>query len=288
MKYEIQHFHDQATGTLSYVVYSKQDALIIDPVLNFDIASGRITYESCEEILSFLKERKLNPQCILETHVHADHLSSSQKIKEFFPRIKVCISSRITEVQDVFFPLFNCPETPDGSQFDLLLEDHKTYSFGELEFLVLPTPGHTPACSSYLFKSQSQESGVIFTGDSLFMPEFGTGRCDFPKASATKLFESIQGLYKLPDSTVVYVGHSYPKENEELKFETTIKESKEQNIHIKKETLEKDFVSFRTQRDQTLNAPKLLLPSLQVNMLAGRLPLTEDNGKSYLKIPLKS
>jgi len=281
---KIQHFFDPETFTLTYVVFddSSKDAVIIDPVLDFDSASGKISSKSLNELLAFIKNNELNPLVSLETHAHADHLSSAEYLRQFFPKIKIGIGEKITIVQEVFKKHFNLSDLKtDGSQFDLLLKDNQEISFGTLKMKVIPTPGHTPACVSYLFNEH------LFTGDALFMPDYGTGRCDFPKGSSKDLYKSIhENLYSLPDETLVYVGHDYLPNGREMKFQTTIGESKKHNIQLKNSTSQEEFVQFRENRDKTLKAPKLLLPSIQVNIDAGKLPKTEDNGKKYLKLPL--
>ncbi len=279
----IQHFFDPDTFTLTYVVYdsNSNDAIVIDPVLDFDPPSGKVEDKSIQMVIKFIQEKKLNLHFILETHAHADHLSSSQILKQLFPKAQLAISERIKDVQKVFKEVFNLSDfKPDGSQFDFLLKDHETISAGSLVIKIIPTPGHTPACTSFLIGES------LFVGDALFMPDYGCGRCDFPGGSAKNLFESIQKLYTLPDSTQVYVGHDYGPNGRELKFETTIGESKKNNIQIKTSTIQEEFISFREARDKTLSAPRLLLPSLQINIAGGRLPQTESNGKSYLKLPL--
>ncbi|MGE3608349.1 MAG: MBL fold metallo-hydrolase [Bacteriovoracaceae bacterium] len=280
----IQHFFDKDTSTLTYVVYDDKtrDAIIIDPVLDFDPASGRVSNESYSLVLNYLKDHQLNPHYVIETHAHADHLSSSQVFKKDFPNIKIAISERIKTVQEVFGPVFNMKDLKaDGSDFDFLISDEKEFFAGSLKIFPIPTPGHTPACTSFLIEDH------LFTGDSLFMPDYGTGRCDFPKGSAKTLFDSIQKIFSLPDSTKIYVGHDYQPNNRELKFLTTVGESKKSNIHITANTSIEDFVNFREGRDKTLKAPRLLFPSLQVNIVAGKLPRAEDNGIQYIKLPLK-
>jgi glyoxylase-like metal-dependent hydrolase (beta-lactamase superfamily II) len=281
---EIKTFFDNATFTLTYIVYNKnsKDAVIIDPVLDYDPASSHISNKSALMYQNFIYENGLTLHYCLETHAHADHLSSSFELKKLFPEMKVAINENIKVVQDVFKKVFNQKElATDGSQFDLLLKDKETLKAGTLEILNISTPGHTPACST--FKIQD----AIFTGDALFMPDFGTGRCDFPAGSAKDLYHSIaKKLYTLADETRVFVGHDYQPKGRELMYETTIGESKKSNIHIKAETTEEEYVSFRQTRDAELSAPKLLLPSIQVNINAGELPLAEDNGVSYLKLPL--
>lgn len=281
---KIQHFYDQDTFTLTYLVFDEKtkDTVIIDPVLDFDPASGRVTNTSISEVIKFIKKEGLNIRAILETHAHADHLSSSQLLKQEFPDAIVGIGEKIRVVQEVFKKLFNIDFlNTDGAQFDRLFKDFEEVEFGSLKMKAIPTPGHTPACMSYLFED------AVFTGDALFMPDYGTGRCDFPKGSAKDLYHSItKNLYTLPDETRVFVGHDYSPNGREMLFETTIGESKRSNIQLNKYTTEEEFISLREGRDKTLKAPRLLLPSIQVNADAGHLPPPESNGRSYLKLPL--
>ncbi len=283
---EIQHFFDQATSTLTYVVYdaSSQDAVIIDPVLDFDPASVRTSHQSIDLLVAFVKEKKLNVQMILETHAHADHLSSALVLTQrHFPKAQICVGEKITLVQVAFKKIFNLPDSfkTDGSQFHRLLQDHETVSAGSLKFKVIFTPGHTPACASYLF------GDALFVGDSIFMPDYGTGRCDFPMGDAGVLFRSVtERIYRLPDSTRIFVGHDYQPGGRPLKFVTTVAESKAQNIHIKADTTLDSFIKFRTTRDATLSAPRLLYPSVQVNIAAGQFLAPEGNGTTYIKLPV--
>jgi len=281
---QIQHFFDPDTFTLTYLVFdeSTKDAVIIDPVLDFDPPSGKVDDHSLQEILEYINTNKLNVKAILETHAHADHLSSSQILKQLFPGAVHAIGEKIKVVQEVFRAHFNISELKvDGSQFDHLLKDFEELSFGSLKMKAIPTPGHTPACMSYQF------GDALFVGDSIFMPDYGTGRCDFPKGSARDLYYSItKNLYSLPDQTKVYVGHDYKPGGRELRFQTTIGESKLQNIQLSSKTTETEYIAFRETRDKSLQAPRLLLPSIQININAGHLPKKESNGKSYLKLPL--
>ncbi len=283
---KIKNFFDPETGTHTYVTYDDvtNDTVIIDPVLDFDPATGLIEDRSIQPLIEFVKTHKLLVRAILETHAHADHLSSSQLLKQYFPEAKLGISEKIKVVQQVFKDHFNIDYlNADASQFDLLFKEFEEVSFGSLKMKAIPTPGHTPACMSYLF------ANVVFTGDALFMPDSGTGRCDFPKGSAKDLFHSVsKNLYQLPDETRVFVGHDYAPNGREIQYETTIGESKKNNIQLKAATPETDYITFREARDKTLKAPKLLLPSIQINIDGGNLPPKEDNGKSYLKLPLKT
>lgn len=283
---EIRAFFDKQTFTMTYVVSepSTKLAIIIDPVLNYEPKSSRVFRESVQEVVHYLKESNLKPQMLLETHAHADHLSGAQALKEYFPELEICIGSRITRVQEEFKKVFNLSHSfaPDGSQFDKLLIDRETYAVGNLKFKVLPTPGHTPACSSYLF-----EGDKVFTGDALFMPDYGTGRCDFPAASAERLYESItKELYSLPDDVSVFVGHDYQPNGRELQYESKIGVQKKNNIRLKASTTKEDFVRFRKERDSELLPPALLFQSLHVNIQAGHLPEPESGGSRFFKIPI--
>lgn len=281
---KVQHFFDPDTFTLTYLVIDEatKDAVIIDPVLDFDPPSGKVKDKSLQTVLEYISTHRLHIRAILETHAHADHLSSSQILKQNFPDAILAIGEKIKIVQEVFKAHFNLPTLlTDGSQFDRLFKDFEEVSFGSLTMKALPTPGHTPACMSYVFED------AVFVGDALFMPDYGTGRCDFPKGSAHDLYHSVANtLYELPDSTRVFTGHDYSPGGREMRFETTIGESKKSNVQLNAKTSEKEYVTFRTARDKTLAAPRLLLPSIQVNIAAGHLPTVEENGKSYLKLPL--
>jgi glyoxylase-like metal-dependent hydrolase (beta-lactamase superfamily II) len=281
----IQEFFDPATFTLTYVVSDSvtKDAVVLDPVLDYDPASSQVSEDSAAKLLQFLKDQALKVHFILETHAHADHLSGAQVIKRQYPTAKTAIGARIVEVQKVFKPIFDLPASflTDGSQFDRLLRHGEKVPAGSLEFEVRYTPGHTPACASYRF------GDALFTGDALFIPDLGVGRCDFPAASAEVLYDSVkEQIYTLPDSTRVFSGHDYPPANRGLRFQSTVGEHKQSNIHIRAETSKEGFVKFRTERDKTLAAPRLLLPSIQINIDAGRLPAPHTNGKHYLSIPI--
>lgn len=282
---EIIHFFDEDTFTLTYLVIDSKtrDTVIIDPVLDFDPPSGALTQKSLHKLKDYIAGRNLVVKAILETHAHADHLSSSQLLKELYPDAILGIGEKIKVVQEVFKTHFNIDYLKtNGSQFDQLFSDFQEVSFGSVKMKAIPTPGHTPACMSYLF------GDALFTGDALFMPDYGTGRCDFPRGSAKDLYHSVsKNLYSLPDETRVFVGHDYQPNGRELQFMTTIGESKKKNIQLKATTSENEFVEFRENRDRTLKAPRLLLPSIQVNIDAGKLPPAEDNGVSYLKLPLR-
>ncbi len=282
---EIQAFFDPRTWTLTYVVWDAdtRDAIIIDPVLDFDPANGRIWRESLDAVLAFLEERALVPRLVLETHAHADHLSGADVLRERLG-VPVGIGESITAVQAIFAPIFNQgDEVPrDGSQFGHLIRDGEVVEAGALRVHAIHTPGHTPACMSY------QIGDAVFTGDALFMPDYGVGRCDFPAGSADTLYTSVHDrLYALPPETRVFVGHDYQPGGRPVAWETTIGASREQNVQLNASTSREDFVAFRTARDATLAAPRLLLPSIQVNIDAGRLPRPASNGRRYLLTPLK-
>lgn len=274
----VQHFFDKDTFTLTYIVYDHdtKDAIIIDPVLDYDPASGTIENNSLKAVLDFIKEHKLKPHYCLETHAHADHLSSSQLLKEYFPDIQIAISENIQKVQKAFKNILNLDDNfqLDGSQFDKLIKNHETFKAGSIKIHAIPTPGHTPACLSFYINN------MVFCGDALFIEDSGTGRCDFPDGSAHELYVSVHdNLYGLPDETILFVGHDYQPNGRELRFETTIGHSKAHNVQLKSETTKEEYVKFREARDKTLKAPRLLFASIQVNINAGVLP-------RELKMPL--
>lgn len=281
---QIETLFDPATSTLTYVVFDpkSRDAVVIDPVLDYDPLASATSTHSLERLEAFLKAHDLKLHFVLETHAHADHLSGSQYLKRRFGA-KVCIGSRIREVQRAFRDVFDLPETfsVDGRQFDRLLEDGEKIVAGTLELEVLGTPGHTPACVSYAIED------AVFSGDALFMEDSGTGRCDFPAGSADDLYTSIhERLYRLPDATRVFVGHDYQPNGRELRSQTTIGVEKEKNVQLRASTRRDEFVKMRTARDATLSAPRLMYPSVQVNIDAGMLPEPHANGRRYLTVPL--
>lgn len=284
--YTVEGFFDKSTSTMTYVVFdpASKDAVVIDPVLDFDQASSICSSDAVQRICHFIKEKALKVHYVLETHVHADHLSGAQVlIEQHFPKAILGIGERVTTVQKTFKKIYHLPDDfkTDGSQFAKLFHDNEAFAAGTITIRVLFTPGHTPACVSYVM------GDAVFTGDALFMPDSGTGRCDFPNGSAGDLYHSIQErLYQLPDQTRVFVGHDYQPQQRALAYQTTIGASKSENIQLRAQTTEAEYVNFRTQRDATLNAPKLLYPSIQVNIAAGALPHAEDNGHRYLKIPI--
>ena len=282
---QIKPFYDARTSTVSYVVHdpASRDAVIIDPVLDYDPAASKVWAESVEQIIEFVRGQNLNVHYILETHAHADHLSGSQLLRRAFPQAKIAIGERITVVQQTFKTIFDLTADfpTDGSQFDRLLKDGETVAAGSLRVEVIFTPGHTPACATYKI------GNAIFTGDAIFMPDGGTGRCDFPAGSAKDLYRSItEKLYSLPDSTRVFVGHDYQPGGREVAWETTIGDEKRNNIQLKATTSEEEFIQFRSARDKTLAAPKLLFQSVQVNIDAGKMPKPNEDKKRYLKIPV--
>ena len=282
---DIEAFYDDATSTLTYVVSdpSSRDAVVIDPVLDYDPAASLVSHESIDRVTAYLRERELKLHLILETHAHADHLSGSGELKRRFPEAKTGIGAKITVVQATFKDVFDLPPDfpTDGRQFDRLLEDGEVVEAGSLSFEVRHTPGHTPACACYLFED------ALFTGDTMFMPDMGTGRCDFPAGSAEDLYTSItQRIYSLPDATRVFVGHDYQPGGRALAYETTVAEQKQANEQLPADRSRADFVEFRTTRDAGLSTPKLLFASVQVNVAAGRLPDPASNERRYLKIPI--
>lgn len=284
MSPEVKAFFDEATFTVSYVVKDPMShkAAIIDSVLDFDYASGHTDTTSADEVIAYVKEQGLDIEWILETHVHADHLSAAPYIQEQVGG-KIGIGEKITVVQDTFGKVFNegTAFQRDGSQFDKLFVQGDSFHIGQLRGDVLHTPGHTPACLTYVI------GDAAFVGDTLFMPDFGTARCDFPGGSAETMYESVQKILSLPDETRIFVGHDYKAPGrEEFAWETTVGEQKAKNIHVGGTNQREDFVRMRTERDATLAMPRLIVPSLQVNMRAGQMPEPEDDGHVYLKVPV--
>jgi glyoxylase-like metal-dependent hydrolase (beta-lactamase superfamily II) len=279
----IEPFYDSRTNTLTYVVFdtASRDAVVIDPVLDYNPATGTTWTESFDQAAAYIESEQLRVHYVLETHAHADHLSSSQLFRRKFDA-KVAIGERIGEVQATFKPIFDLPVTfaTDGSQFDRLLGDGETVRAGTLALDVIATPGHTPACVTYKIED------ALFTGDALFTEDYGTGRCDFPRGSAAMLYDSVQRIYALADATRVFVGHDYQPEGRDVRWETTVGASKRNNLQLSASTTKDAFVTLRNARDATLAAPKLLLPSVQVNVDAGRLPAPHPNGNRYLVVPL--
>jgi glyoxylase-like metal-dependent hydrolase (beta-lactamase superfamily II) len=284
MHAQVRAFFDPATWTLTYVVFdaASRDAVVIDPVLDYDPAASRTSERAIRPVIDFIEAGGLKPWLSLETHAHADHLTAAQRLKDRFPGLKVGIGARITEVQRFFATVFNLDELAvDGSQFDLLLHHGQRVAAGSLEVEAIATPGHTPACMSFRI------GDAVFTGDALFMPDYGTGRCDFPAGSAAELHDSIAGrLYALPDATRVFVGHDYQPGGRDVAWESTIGEQKRANVHLRAATGHEEFVAFRRERDRALSAPRLLYAAVQFNINAGLPPPREANGTAYLKIPL--
>ncbi len=286
MRPTVTAFFDLATYTYSYVVRDpeSQSCAIIDSVLDYDPASGRTNTDSAEKIVAFVREQQLTVEWLLETHVHADHLSAAPYLKQQLGGT-LAIGAEITAVQKVFSKLFNVePQfATDGSQFDRLLKDGETLQVGGLTVQVMHTPGHTPACLSYVI------GDAVFVGDTLFMPDYGTARCDFPGGDAHTLYHSIQRLFTLPDSMRMFMCHDYKApEREEYCNETTVAAERLHNIHVREGISAEEFVAMRSARDATLGMPTLILPSVQINMRAGEFPPAEDNGVRYLKIPLNA
>ena len=280
----ITAFFDQATNTISYIVCDPNGSAcaVIDSVLDFDFASGRTDTRSADKLINFIKENKLDVQWLLESHVHADHLSAAPYIQMEVGGI-IGIGSHITDVQETFGKIFNegTEFQRDGSQFDKLFVEGDTFHIGQLRGDVLHTPGHTPACMTYVI------SDAAFVGDTLFMPDFGTARCDFPGGSSENLFSSIQKILSLPDATRIFVGHDYKAPGREhYAWETTVGEQKKKNIHIKSGKSKEDFVKLRDERDAKLAMPKLIVPSLQINMRAGNMPEPDEQGDVFLKVPI--
>jgi glyoxylase-like metal-dependent hydrolase (beta-lactamase superfamily II) len=284
MKPSVHAFFDEATNTLTYLVQESQGraCAIIDSVLDFDYASGRTDTRSADAVVAFVRDHDLDLQWILETHVHADHLSAAPYIQERLGG-KIGIGQQITAVQDTFGKVFNegTRFARDGSQFDRLFEDGCSLMIGQMRVDVIHTPGHTPACLTYVM------GDAAFVGDTLFMPDFGTARCDFPGGSSETLFDSVQRILTLPDATRIFVGHDYKAPGrEDFAWETTVGAQKALNVHIGAGKSKAEFVAMRDARDATLAMPRLIIPSLQVNMRAGQMPEPEDNGMRYLKVPL--
>ena len=280
----IHAFFDEPSNTVSYLVGDPdtQDAAVVDPVLDYDHKSGKANVASADAILGRAKDLGLTVKLVLETHVHADHLSGAPYIK-LKTGAKVGIGERIKEVQKIFRPVFNAIDVSgEGSEFDMLFKDGDRFTIGNLTGDVLATPGHTPACVSYRI------GDAVFVGDTMFMPDYGTARADFPGGDARILYRSIRRLMELPPETRLFMCHDYlPKEGRKhYAWETTVAEEKARNIHVHEGVSEDDFVKMRTTRDATLSAPTLLLPSIQVNMRAGKLPPAEANGVHYLKVPI--
>ncbi|HEY9121303.1 MAG TPA: MBL fold metallo-hydrolase [Marinobacter sp.] len=280
----VQHFFDEPTNTFSYVVSDPDSnaCAIIDSVLDFEYAAGKTDVRSANEIIDYVQEKGLKVEWIIETHVHADHLSAAPYLHTELGG-KTGIGAHIVEVQEIFGKAFNAGTefARDGSQFDALFKEGDHFRIGTLEGRVLHTPGHTPACLTYVI------GDAAFVGDTLFMPDYGTARCDFPGGDARTLYQSIQKVLALPSETRIFLCHDYKApDREEFQHMTTVAEQRRNNIHVHEGISEDDFVKMRTERDATLDMPRLILPSVQVNMRAGHMPPAEDNGLVYLKVPV--
>ena len=281
---EVTAFFDDATFTVSYVVRDPNGSAcaIIDSVLDFDYASGRTDTKSADKVIQYIHENNLDVQWLLESHVHADHLSAAPYLQERLGG-KIGIGDQITTVQDTFGKVFNegTDFQRDGSQFDQLFKDGDSLQIGQMRADVMHTPGHTPACLTYVI------GDAAFVGDTLFMPDFGTARCDFPGGSSEMLFQSVQKILSLPVETRIFVGHDYKAPGrEDYAWETTVGEQKAKNIHIADGQTQDGFVKMRDERDATLAMPKLIIPSLQTNMRAGHMPDPDDTGQVFLKVPV--
>lgn len=283
VKPEVKGFFDPATNTISYVVKDpgSNACAIVDSVMDIDYAAGRITYDHADEIIAWVKQQGLKVEWLIETHVHADHLSAAPYIQKQLGG-KIGIGRNITVVQDTFGKVFNegTEFQRDGSQFDKLFEDGDTYKVGGMECVAMHTPGHTPACMTHVM------GDAAFVGDTLFMPDGGSARADFPGGDAGQLYDSIQKVLALPDAMRLFMCHDYGPNGRDIRWETTVAEEKAHNIHVGGGKTRDEFIKFRTERDATLAMPKLIIPSLQVNMRGGDLPPPDEEGKRFLKVPI--
>lgn len=280
----VKDFFHEDTNTFSYVVSDPktQACAIIDSVLDYDAASATTSTTHADQIIAYVKAQGLTVEWILETHVHADHLTAAQYLKVELGG-KIAMSQKIAVVQETFAAIYHLDIKQWNAQqlFDYLFEDDEKFQIGSIEAYNIPTPGHTPACLSYVI------GDAVFVGDTLFMPDYGTARCDFPRGSAAILFDSVQRLFELPESTRVFLCHDYlPQTRDRYVCETDLQTQKNRNIHIHYGTTKAEFVEMRNKRDAGLSMPKLILPSIQINMKAGQFPEPEENGVSYLKLPL--
>ncbi len=285
MRLDVRAFFDEATNTITYLLKDPQGraCAVIDSVLDYDPASGRTDTRSADAVIAHIRAHDLDLAWVLETHVHADHLSAAPYLQEALGTGKIGIGAQITAVQETFGKIFNegTRFARDGSQFDRLFSDGDSFMIGQMRADVLHTPGHTPACLTYVI------GDAAFVGDTLFMPDFGTARCDFPGGSAETMYDSVQKILALPDQTRLFVGHDYKAPGRDAyAWETTVAAQKAQNVHIGGARSKADFVDLRQKRDAGLGMPRLIIPSLQINMRAGHMPEPEDNGTSYLKVPL--
>lgn len=285
MNPEVAVFFDESTNTFSYVVKDPETSAcaVFDSVLVFNPASATLGYQGADAIIAYIQERKLENQWLIETHVHADHLSAAPYIQAVVGG-KLAIGEHISTVQETFGKIFNAgSDFPrDGSQFDHLFSDGEEYSIGNLQCRAIHTPGHTPACMTHVI------GDAAFVGDTLFMPDGGTARADFPGGDAHQLYQSIQKIMNLADTTRLFMCHDYPPDGREVEFQSTVEAERNSNIHVNQSIDEESFVAMREARDKTLEMPRLILPSLQVNMRAGHLPEPEDNNKIYLKLPVNA
>jgi len=285
MNPNVQPFFDPATGTVSHVVHAGpcSPCAIVDPVLDYDPRSGKTASHSADRIVDFIREQQLELHWILETHAHADHLSAAPYLRGQLGG-QIAIGAQIRKVQRVFKEVFNLEPAfaLDGSQFDRLLEDDETLSIGSLQLHAIAVPGHTPACMAYRI------GDAVFVGDTLFMPDVGSARCDFPGGSAQALYRSARKLLDLPPATRLFMCHDYPPQGRQAQWECTVADQRARNIHLHDGVTEAEFVAMRTARDKSLEMPTLILPSIQVNIRAGHLPPAESNGVTYLKIPLNA
>ena len=285
MQAQVKAFFDPATWTVSYVVFDAPGGhcALVDSVLDYDPKSGRTRTDSADQLIAFVREQNLMVDWILETHAHADHLSAAPYLRKHLGG-KIAIGGKITQVQNVFKGIFHLePEfATNGSQFDHLFEDGDTFAIGALQAQALSVPGHTPACMAY------QVGDAVFVGDTLFMPDVGTARCDFPGGNAHTLYQSVRKLLSLPDETRLFMCHDYPPAGRAVAWQTTVADQRAKNIHVHDGVSEEAFVALRTQRDATLEMPVLILPSVQVNIRAGEMPPPEANGVTYLKIPVNA
>jgi glyoxylase-like metal-dependent hydrolase (beta-lactamase superfamily II) len=285
MNPSVQAFFDHATNTVSYIVHdpATKKAAIIDPVLDFTPRNGRIATTSADALLATAKAQGLEIVYLLETHAHADHLSAAHHLRQA-TGAPVVIGSHIKQVQTIFGELFEADDvTPDGSDFDRLVADGDSLPLGDLQIKIMHTPGHTPACLTYII------GDAAFVGDTLFMPDYGTARADFPGGSAEALYHSIRKILALPPETKIFVGHDYlPSGRSDYRCETSVSEQRHSNIHVHDGVSEADFVKMRTTRDKTLEAPQLILPSLQVNIRAGAMPPASPGGHIYLRLPINA
>ncbi len=282
---EVTGFFDPQTNTISYVVKDPASTAcaVVDSVMDIDYAAGRISFEHADEIIDFVRKNGLTVEWLIETHVHADHLSAAPYIQQKLGG-RLGIGRNITVVQDTFDKVFNegTEFRRDGSQFDRLFDDGDTYTIGSMTAFAIHTPGHTPACMTHVI------GDAAFVGDTLFMPDGGSARADFPGGDAGTLYDSIQKVLRLPDETRLFMCHDYAPGGREIKWETTVSEEKANNIHVGKGRSREEFVKMRTERDATLSMPRLIIPSLQVNMRAGRMPPADKDGRTFLKVPVNT